>query len=124
MNEDMGKRIRRFRDAADLSQQDVADKIGMNRSTYSRREKNGNFDFATMVKLADIFGVHVDRILYEARNRAEQPPLQFNIEVDDFILSNNDKKDLKILQSLNPKQRKIASDFLSALQSGTISVED
>ena len=48
----------------------------------------------------------------------------FNIEVDDFILSNNDKKDLKILQSLNPKQRKIASDFLSALQSGTISVED
>ncbi len=122
MNLEMGKRIRIFRDAADLSQQEVADRLGMNRSTYSRRESNGNFDINIIMKLADIFNIHVDHLLYD-KKRAEQPKPPIDMD-DDIIMSRNDREDLKILQSLNIKQRKIARDFLIALHNGNISVDD
>lgn len=57
-------RLHEIRDKNRMTQQDVADKIGVNRSTYANYESNRRqVDHATLVKLADLFNVSIDYIL-------------------------------------------------------------
>lgn len=59
-----GHRLRELRKQANLTQQEIADKIGVNRVTYTNWEKGNrepNFDY--LVKLADMFQVTTDDLL-------------------------------------------------------------
>lgn len=59
-----GSRLKRLRQQMGLSQQELANRIGLNRSTYARYETDDNqADYQTLQKLADFFGTSVDYLL-------------------------------------------------------------
>ena len=64
MKEDVGKRFKECRNAAGLSQRDVAKMLGVTQPVYQRIEK-GVFEcnYWQLVKLCDIFDVSCDYIL-------------------------------------------------------------
>ncbi|WP_126425444.1 helix-turn-helix domain-containing protein [Brevibacillus marinus] len=67
-----GTRLKRLRQQMGLSQQELANRIGLNRSTYARYETDDNqADYQTLQKLADFFGTSVDYLL--GRTAAAKP---------------------------------------------------
>lgn len=56
-----GKRLRKSRKSKRLTQQQIADEIGVNRSSYSNWEKGKReSSFENLVKLADLLEVSLD----------------------------------------------------------------
>lgn len=68
----MYNRIRDLREDADMNQTQIAQKIGMSQTGYSKYETGEN-DLPTgiLIKLADFYNVSVDYIL----NRTDNPRL-------------------------------------------------
>ena len=61
---DFGLRLRELREKKRLSQQQLADWLGLTRSSISNYENNTQTPPAdTLVRLADIYGVSVDYLL-------------------------------------------------------------
>ena len=55
--------IRKYRVINDLTQQEIADMLGVDRTTYSKYESGkANPQFTNVVKLAEIFGVTVGEL--------------------------------------------------------------
>lgn len=61
----LGDRIRELRKANNWTQQELADKLGLDRTTISKWERQGGSepDNTTLAKVADIFNVSVDYLL-------------------------------------------------------------
>lgn len=61
----LGKRIRELRKAKKWTQQELANKLELDRTTISKWERQGGSepDNMTIAKLADIFGVSTDYLL-------------------------------------------------------------
>lgn len=56
-----GERLKRLREDKKLSQQQLADRLNINRSTYARYELGQTQpDYETLQRLADFYGVSVD----------------------------------------------------------------
>ena len=61
---DLVKNLKDYREDADLSQQKVADKLHMERSTYTYYENGKTIpDIFTIIKLAKIFNVSLARLI-------------------------------------------------------------
>jgi transcriptional regulator with XRE-family HTH domain len=59
-----GERLKKLRESKKLSQQQLADRLKINRSTYARYELGQTQpDFETLEKLADFFEVSTDYLL-------------------------------------------------------------
>lgn len=57
-------KLKELRNKIGISQKEVAQKVGINYSMYNRYENGLNEpDLATVIKLADFFGVSVDTLL-------------------------------------------------------------
>lgn len=57
-------KLKKLREEKKLKQQDVADKLGIARTTYASYEQGKREpDHATLVKIADFFGVSLDFLL-------------------------------------------------------------
>ncbi|KYC82627.1 helix-turn-helix domain-containing protein [Bacillus sp. FSL W8-0445] len=57
-------KLKKLREERKLKQQDVADKLGIARTTYASYEQGKREpDHATLVKIADFFGVSLDFLL-------------------------------------------------------------
>ena len=94
---DFGLRLRELREKKRLSQQQLADWLGLTRSSISNYENNTQTPPAdTLVRLADIYGVSVDYLL----------------EVK------NDRKRVLVIEGLTPSQEKaleiLAEEFREA----------
>jgi transcriptional regulator with XRE-family HTH domain len=60
----VGERLKHLRNNKNLSQQELSDRIGVNRSTYARYETNDTqADYDTLQRLANFYDVSVDYIL-------------------------------------------------------------
>lgn len=56
--------LREYRRRYHLTQQDVADYLGVQRSTYARYEEGTNRpNFKVLIRLADLYGISVDALL-------------------------------------------------------------
>lgn len=90
-----GKRLKKLREERKLSQQQLADKLSINRSTYARYELGQTQpDYDTLRKIADFFEVSVDYLLGRESNN------------DLPELTEKDKKDVakqleKILEAMD-----------------------
>ncbi|MCO7127764.1 helix-turn-helix domain-containing protein [Sporolactobacillus shoreicorticis] len=83
---DYGKRLKSLRDSRNLSQQELADRLQLNRSTYARYELNQTQpDLDTLKKIADFYDVSVDYIMErtDVRNPEKQPEGRFFFNLDD-----------------------------------------
>ena len=72
----INERIKNYRNQLHLSQEYVANFLGINRATYTQME-NGNRKITAedVFKLSDLFGVTADALLYE--NKMSQPATVF-----------------------------------------------
>lgn len=58
-----GQRFQAFRKELGLTQQELADKLGLKRSTVARIENGyGNTSMPVMIKAADLFGCTLDAL--------------------------------------------------------------
>ena len=94
---DFGLRLRELREKKRLSQQQLADWLGLTRSSISHYENNTPTPPAdTLVRLADIYGVSVDYLLGVK----------------------NDRKRVLVIEGLTPSQEKaleiLAEEFREA----------
>ena len=94
---DFGLRLRELREKKRLSQQQLADWLGLTRSSISNYENNTQTPPAdTLVRLADIYGVSVDYLLGVK----------------------NDRKRVLVIEGLTPSQEKaleiLAEEFRQA----------
>ena len=94
---DFGLRLRELREKKRLSQQQLADWLGLTRSSISNYENNTQTPPAdTLVRLADIYGVSVDYLLGVK----------------------NDRKRVLVIKGLTPSQEKaleiLAEEFREA----------
>ena len=94
---DFGLRLRELREKKRLSQQQLADWLGLTRSSISNYENNTQTPPAdTLVRLADIYGVSVDYLLGVK----------------------NDRKLVLVIEGLTPSQEKaleiLAEEFREA----------
>lgn len=52
--------IKQIRVGAGLTQEEMAEKLGITRQTYSDREKSGNFTFREVTRICDVTGTPID----------------------------------------------------------------
>jgi transcriptional regulator with XRE-family HTH domain len=89
-----GERLKRLREDRKLSQQQLADRLNINRSTYARYELGQTQpDYETLQRLADFYGVSVD-YLFGRENKKNLPELTAKDERDIAKRMEKIKKDL------------------------------
>lgn len=66
MDRKINQRIALYRKMANLTQTEVAEKMGMKCSTYSQMERKGAISTDRLLVLADILGVTPEMLLYDA----------------------------------------------------------
>lgn len=62
----IGKAIKEARDALDMTQQEVADKIGVKRSLYSQYERGTTISMKTWIALAEVLQLDPVKTAMEA----------------------------------------------------------
>lgn len=98
---DLGKRVKKYRIAAHLTQQALAEKIDCNTSNISHIERGmTKVSLPTLVKIANILGVSMDQILCDSLLSSE-----------DYYL---DKDMSEILKDCNTKEKKIIKQVAQA----------
>ncbi len=125
-------RIRNYRMRSHLTQAQVASALGMNRSTYARHEKDGDFTYEMILALARLFHVPSEWIFYgedKPHNdlfrpviapdtpieRLESTTPNFTIE-ETFDVTNDEKNMLRIFRRLKPDDKKFIKEFLEQRQ--------
>lgn len=69
---DLGERLLEYRKAKKLSQEDVAEKIGVSRQTVSKWETNQSMpDFDKIVPLCELFEIDANELLIGNNNKKE-----------------------------------------------------
>ena len=131
MNETINQRVAKCRRLANLTQIEVAEKMGMKGSTYSQMERKGNISAERLVALAEICGVNPDILLYgeqpntnpepvaepekakEELPRASQTPFYNRPEfMNTFIFSKKEENIIKIIRNLPKKAKEEVISFI------------
>ena len=98
---EIGQRIRKYRKAYGLSQEQLADKIGISTTHMSHIETgNTKLSLPVLVSLSETLNVHTDDLLFE--NRISKSEIEQSIH--------------EILNSCTPKQALIIQDTLQNLK--------
>ena len=64
----LGERIQKYRKMKGLSQEEVAEKIGVSRQTISKWESNlSSPDIQSCKAMADVFGISLEELLDESK---------------------------------------------------------
>ena len=100
-------KLKQLRLEAKLTQQEIADKLGINRVNYSRCENEQiEPDLETLIKLATFFHVSVDYLIGN-----EQPN-----KVDLTSLSETKKDCIEEIQSLTEEEALAVTHFIAGLK--------
>ena len=93
------ERLKELRTAQKLTQQQMADYLGVDRTTYVKYEtdKSGP-TFDTLQKLADYFGVTVDFLM--GRDTIEKPAATMDDELNEYLEELKNREDMRMLFSL------------------------
>jgi len=103
---EMGQRIRKYRKASNLSQERLAEKIGISITHMSHIETgNTKLSLPVLVKIADILSVQTDAIIYE---KPQVNKTSVKQELSELIDSCSDSKLHVIIDVL--KSTKISLD--------------
>lgn len=79
-----GNRIAELRKKMDMTQEELADRLGITRASLSHYETNRREpDYDTLQRIADFFHVSLDYLM----GRTEDPEIQLNEKVNRFVHS-------------------------------------
>jgi len=99
---EIGQRIRKYRKAYSLSQEQLADKVQISTTHMSHIETgNTKLSLAVLVKIADALSVQTDALVYDA------PQINRTVMTDEIS---------DILNSCDPEELKIVTDVIKALK--------
>ena len=116
-NSSIGENLRRCREACALSQQQVADALNIERSTYTRYEMNDTEPaLDTLVKLAAIYNVSPMEFL-PVIDKEEQQVLSDRAGADSPIyqLSKDERSLIAHYRTLNKEQKRQALDQIAEI---------
>lgn len=121
MKNELNSRVKKYRNLAELTQEQVADALNMKHSTYSQMERGGKIRAAYIEPLAKILNVDPMVLLFGEQDESEiplppvvpapeptlrNPPPIFLDETETILpLKNREIQAIKIIRSLSPEQR-------------------
>lgn len=92
---DIGQKLKSARIAASLTQESVAEKIGVSRQTISNWENNKSYpDIVSVIALSDLYSISLDELLKEDKNMIEHLEESTNVV-------NSRKKLSKLIQIMS-----------------------
>ena len=107
------ERLKELRTAQKLTQQQMADYLGVDRTTYVKYETDKSEPtFDTLQKLADYFGVTVDFLM--GRDTIEKPAATMDDELNEYLEELKNREDMRMLFSLAKGATK--EDFMQAVK--------
>lgn len=119
----INKRIAEYRSLAGYTQETAAKALGMSKSTYARMERTGSPKPETLKKIAEVFNVSAELILYGefvvvSPDRAPENNTLHDVgltyEKDEIInLTTTEKNCIKLLRTLQPAERKKLVDYIT-----------
>ena len=126
MADTINARVARCRKLRDMTQADVAEKLGMKCSTYSQMERKGNISAQMVLHLANIFEIEPDVILYGenmplrptvvADPILSQPEPKHPIHVDPpLILTDRETNIIRIIRNLSKDKKEEAISYILSL---------
>ena len=114
----INKRISTYRKLAGYTQQTAADALGIKKNTYARMELHGNPKPDILAKLAVLYNVSPNLILFGVDGgqtadmrreteiqRLEETPHIFNATKTDITLTTNERNCIKACRKLSKKDR-------------------
>ncbi len=119
------KRLKMLRDKKGLTQQDIANVLGVGRATIAGYETKGKQpDYEKLVKLADFFNVSIDYLIgrTDIKNKADEITLavEDDPELFDFWNELKEREDLQLLfkqtKSLSPKEIRQIIRIIKAIE--------
>lgn len=124
----INKRISTYRKLAGYTQQTAADALGIKKNTYARMELHGNPKPDMLIKLAALYKVSPNLILFGVDGgqtadmraekdiiRLEEKPPVFNITRTDMTLTVNEKNCVKACRELSKADRDKVMAFINEL---------
>ena len=122
---DIGKIIKKLRKENNMTQEDLANKLGITRGAVSLYEQDKRkIDYKSINKLADIFGVSSDYILGRIEKKDQvktiSDAISDNPELYNFWKELSQRKDLQLLfrqtKDLDPKDIKRIVRVIKAIE--------
>ncbi|MEE1240075.1 MAG: helix-turn-helix domain-containing protein [Acutalibacteraceae bacterium] len=131
MYKSINQRIAMYRKMANLTQTEVAEKMGMKCSTYSQMERKGSISSERLLALAEILGVTPEMLLYDPTDnkkldfsgteKAASTLSQNNNPFGDssygpapFITTHKEERIIKIIRNLPKPQYDEVIDFINS----------
>lgn len=121
MNKAINERVKKYRNFAGLSQEEVAKKLNIKTSTYSQMERNGNISAQTIMNLAAIFDVSPITLMYDENDpfarvaaRAMETPVESSLNFESPRITIDENGNF-VFPEYQPSRREI--DFLKTIKS-------
>jgi len=105
----LNERLSKLRKSKKLTQQDMADKLGITRQGYGNYESGKrDIDSNTLIKISDILRVNTDYLLGRTDNKD-------GIDID-ANLSDIDKEIMREFRKLAPEDQAYVADLIKRIQ--------
>lgn len=101
----IGNKIRKMRELKDISQEYMAEKLGISQQMYSVLEKDANIPFSRLEQISEAMSVTVDNII-----SFDKAPFFNNIN------NNNGSVGMNIHSGIDPKIEKLYEDKIKLLE--------
>ena len=114
----VNKRISTYRKLAGYTQQTASDALGIKKNTYARMERHGNPTPDMLIRLAQLYNVSPNQILFGTPAAAKQDNNTQNETArlheeshifkknPDIVLTTNEKNCIKVCRKLTKQQQK------------------
>lgn len=109
LEETINQRITRYRKSLGFSQAEVAVLLGMKHSTYSLKERGGDIDCETIIKISEVLGVDVKVLLY-GENSGDK-----KVCVPAFQVNTQERRLIEAIRYIKPKHRDLIYEITAAL---------
>ncbi len=109
IEETINQRIVRYRKIVGYSQAELADMLSMKRSTYSQKERGGDIDCETIIKISEILGVDVKVLLY-GENLSNR-----TVSVPQLVTNTQERRMIEAIRYMKPKYKELIYEMISAL---------
>ena len=128
MNESIGKRIARFRKAKNMTQEDLAGKVGVSSQAVSKWENDASCpDISLLPQLCKVLGITTDELLTGKNNEVKLVPVEKRKSLEELTLriyvnsSDGDRVKVNLPMSLVKVAMELGVD-LSASMGGNESI--
>ena len=112
LEETINQRITRYRKMLGYSQAQAADLLDMKHSTYSLKERGGDIDCKTLIKISDVFGVDVKVLLYGENVNKN------GAGVSAFQINTQERRLIEAVRYIKPKHRDLIYEITAAFVRG------